>query len=429
MKQPFEMAELFSRPQEASDGFFVRHGLVIVLMLTYAVATMDRQILAILQEPIKRDLQLSDGQLGLLTGFSFVVFYSLFGMVFGMLVDRFSRRLLIAISMISWSAMTALTGAAQSFAFILAARIGVAIGEAGVVPASASIISGRYAAEHRAGAMSFLFVAVPLGMLAGFYLGGRLEHAVGWRMTFMLAGIPGGILAVGVQLFVREPARTVVSNPIRLGEGLRLLARSRTLRGLALAAPLSGLVSVAMNTWGASYLIRSHGMSVADVGTVLGLAFGVGGAVGSFGTGLLADRLATRDLRWYLWLLTLISAIMAPLIVASLTASNSATAVFFLILPCAFGVAFSGLVVSVLNVISPPQFRGTATALSILIGNIGTGVGAWLIGATSDLLAPTFGTASIKYALLIIVPAVAILAAIQYARAARSLPEELSRGE
>jgi predicted MFS family arabinose efflux permease len=92
-------------------------------------------------------------------------------------------------------------------------------------------------------------------------------------------------------------------------------------------------------------------------------------------------------------------------------------------------VAFSGLVVSVLNVISPPQFRGTATALSILIGNIGTGVGAWLIGATSDLLAPTFGTASIKYALLIIVPAVAILAAIQYARAARSLPEELSRGE
>jgi predicted MFS family arabinose efflux permease len=410
----------------SARGFFSRHGLLIVLMLTYAVATMDRQILAILQEPIKRELHLSDGALGLLTGFSFVLFYSLFGLLVGRLADRFSRRLVIVLSLIAWSVMTALTGVVQSFLYLLLTRAGVAIGEAGVVPASASIISARYRSGRRAGAMSFLFVAVPLGMLLGFFLGGRLEHAVGWRMTFVLAGVPGVILAIALLLFVREPARSVGNAPIQFGEGLRVLARSNTLRGLAIAAPLSGLIAVAMNTWGASYLIRSHGMSIANVGEVLGLAFGVGGAVGSFGTGLLADRLAIKEVRWYLWMLVLINVAIAPLIGASLMVESGTTAVIFLVLPCAFSGAFSGLVVSVLNVISPAQFRGTATALAILIGNIGTGVGAWLIGALSDLLAPRFGSASVKYALLIIVPAAAILAAIQYARAARTLPEELS---
>src|ERR1700753_2272317 len=133
-----------SQAGQPTTSLLARHGLLIVLMLTYAVATIDRQILAILQEPIKRELQLSDGQLGLLTGFSFVVFYSLFGILIGRVVDRFPRRLIIVMSLFIWSALTALTGTVQSFLFLVLTRAGVAIGEAGVVPASASIISNRY---------------------------------------------------------------------------------------------------------------------------------------------------------------------------------------------------------------------------------------------------------------------------------------------
>jgi predicted MFS family arabinose efflux permease len=411
------------------ESFLARHGLLILLMLTYAVATMDRQVLAILQEPIKQELRLTDSELGLLTGFSFTLFYSLFGMLVGRLVDRFSRRAVIIVSLLAWSAMTVLTSAAHSFLFLMMTRMGVAIGEAGVVPSSASIISDRYSPRARAAAMSFLFAGVPLGMLFGFYLGGRIEHLVGWRTTFLLAGIPGAALALAAFPFVRDPPRITTREPIRLAAGLKRLAQSRVLRLFALATPLSGMVSASMNSWGASYLIRTFHLSIAEVGAVLGLAFGVGGLIGSFGTGLLADRLASRNVRWYAWILALISAGMAPLILASLLASQAAWAIAFLILPCAFGIAFSGCVVAVVNVISPPQFRGTATALAIVTGNLGTGLGAWLIGGVSDLLAPTFGSGSVKYALIFVVPATALIAAVLYARAAVTLPAELARGE
>jgi predicted MFS family arabinose efflux permease len=401
---------------------------LIFLALTFAVATMDRQILAILQDTVKHELHLSDGQLGLLTGFSFALFYSAFGIPVGMLADRWPRRIVLAISMIVWSVMTALASVAPSFTYLLLTRIGVGIGEAGVTPASALIIAERYSRRHRAGAMSFFYVGPPLGMLLGFFLGSRLAHTVGWRMTFLLAGLPAIFLAVLLLLLIREPTRSIHSEPILLKEGLRNVAGYKTLRRLAVAAGLSTIVAIAPMSWGASYLIRLHGMSVIDVGTSLGLAFGIGGVIGNFGTGLLVDRLTVRDVRWYVWLPAVTTIINGLFIWAALMASSGTTAVLCLLLPCALGTAFNGVVVSVVNMIAPPRFRGAATALYVLSCNlVGNGIGAWLIGIASDMFAPTEGAASIKYALLSLVPCTAVLAAMQYVLASRTLRNDLLR--
>jgi predicted MFS family arabinose efflux permease len=275
--------------------------------------------------------------------------------------------------------------------------------------------------------MSFFFTGQSLGLLLGFFLGSRLEQAVGWRMSFFFAGLPGIVLAIFLLLRVREPARSISSEPIGLRAGLRCLAGYKTLRRLAVAVVLGTLTASALMSWGASYLIRLHGMSVADVGTALGLAYGIGGAIGVFAIGLLADRLVVRDLRWYLWLPAIVTAIIVPLVCAALTASSGTTATLFLLFPCAFGSTFTGVVYSVLNMIAPAQFRATTTALFVIIMSIfGTGLGTWLIGIASDLLAPMSETASIKYALLAIVPGAAILAAIQYVRAAQTLRADLA---
>jgi predicted MFS family arabinose efflux permease len=411
-------------------SFLRRHGLLLLLMATYATSYMDRQILSILQEPIRRDLHLTDSQLGLLTGFSFALFYAVLGIPIGQLVDRWIRRNILAVSMFGWSVMTAATSLAPSFGFMLLTRIGVAVGEAGVTPTGVSLISDRYPAHQRASAIA-LFVGVggPLGGLIGFIWGGLCAPAFGWRATFLFAGLPGIVLALIVRLFVREvPRVATVQRPIHLRAGIAHLARYATLRHLACAIALAMISTHAAWSWMASYLIRHLGMPVSQVGVQLGLLFGIGGAIGNFSIGLLGDRLGKRSVRWYLWVPAIISAASIPFICLALLAKTGPGALFWLVLPCTFGAAFGSLTMSVLQMLTAERFRGTATALYILLTMLfGYGVGAWLIGMASDWLAPHVGAASLQYALLTIVPAAALIAAIEYVRAAAALPADLER--
>jgi predicted MFS family arabinose efflux permease len=409
---------------ERSASFLARYGVLILLMLTYATSYMDRQILSILQEPIRHDLHLSDSQLGLLTGFSFALFYAVLGIPIGQLVDRWSRRNILAISMLGWSVLTAATSLAPSFAFMLLTRIGVAVGEAGVTPAGVSLIAERYPVHQRASAIAF-FVGVggPLGGLIGFIWGGFCAPALGWRATFLLAGMPGIALSLVLLAVVREVPRPIVSHrPIHLRQGVVHLARYKTLRHLALAIAFAMISTHAAWSWMASYMIRHLGVPIAQVGTELGLLFGFGGAFGNFSIGLLSDRLGLKNIGWYLWLPAIISAASAPIICLALSAHSGSGVILWLILPCTFGAAFGGLTISVLHLLTPERFRGTATALYILLTMLfGYGVGTWLIGFVSDLFASHVGSASIKYALLTVAPAAAVIAAIEFVRAAKTL--------
>jgi predicted MFS family arabinose efflux permease len=403
------------------------HRMLGLLTLGYTVSTVDRYVLAILQEPIKKELHLTDSDLGLLTGFAFALFYSLFAIPIGRLADRWSRPKLLALVMVLWSAMTALTATAPSFAWLLTFRIGVAVGEAGVVPASASLITSRYASKHLAAAMSFFFMGPSLGLLIAFLGGSRLAQSIGWRFTFLVAALPGIILAITLLLALREESRANAAEPMRFLDGLRHLARLKVLRPYGVAVCLSVLVATAPMSWAAPYLIRSHGMSLAEVGFILALAFGAGGAVANFTSGIIVDRLVRRDIRWYLWFPAALMGIIAPMIAGAMIATNGKLAVVLLVVPCMLGVSFAGIALAVLNRITPEHFRGATTAIYILVTNIlGIGAGTWLVGIVSDLLASRAHADSLKYAILLIVPMAAVLALIAYLLAAAHLRRELS---
>ena len=178
-----------------------------LLTLTYALNFVDRQILAILQEPIKAELGLSDSQLGLLTGFAFAVFYVVCGIPIARWADRGVRRSIIALAIAVWSVMTGLCGLAQNYVQLLLARIGVGVGEAGGSPPAHSMISDIFPPAERATALSTYSVGINIGIMVGFLMGGWLNEFFGWRVAFLAVCVPGLVMALVLRLTLAEPER------------------------------------------------------------------------------------------------------------------------------------------------------------------------------------------------------------------------------
>jgi predicted MFS family arabinose efflux permease len=404
-----------------------RHGILLILTLTYVVAFVDRQLLAVLQESIKHDLKLSDTDLGLLSGTSFALFYVAFGIPLARFADRWVRRDVIAISMAIWSVMTALTGFAQNFTHIAVARIGVGIGEAGCNPPGYSMLSDIYSPRHRATAMAVYAMGASFGIMVGFLFGGWLNDAVGWRSAFLLLGTPGIILALIIKLRVPEPVRTGASAPIAsFMSGLRFLASRRTLRRMALGVFFAAVAMYGPIVWGASYFIRVHHMSVAQVGAWLALVLGVGGALGQFGAGLLGDYLGRSDQRWYFWQPALVLLLSVPLLAGGFLASSGHLAMLLLCAPMMLSASYASVSLATLSRIAPPDFTATATALFLAIASGGgLGIGAGVIGLISDRLSPIYGADSLRYSLLLVVPLTSVLGAACFYLASRSLSGDL----
>ncbi|MCW8926271.1 MAG: MFS transporter, partial [Xanthomonadales bacterium] len=189
----------------AKTGY--RYYVLAVLTLVYTFNFIDRQLLVILQEPVKADLGLSDTQLGLLTGFAFAVFYVVCGIPIARWADKSVRRSIIAFSLAVWSFMTAISGMTQNFLQLLLARMGVGVGEAGGSPPAHSMISDIFKPTFRATALSIYSIGIYIGILIGFLLGGWIAEFFGWRLAFLVVGVPGLILALVVRFSVQEPVR------------------------------------------------------------------------------------------------------------------------------------------------------------------------------------------------------------------------------
>jgi predicted MFS family arabinose efflux permease len=418
--------------QRRALPFLRRHGALILLMLTFMVAFVDRQLLAILQESVKRDLNLTDSQLGLLSGTAFALFYITFGVPIGRLADVWVRRDLIAISLAAWSAMTSLTGLAQSFLHIVLARIGVAVGEAGCNPAGYSMIADLYPPHQRATATAFFNTGASWGMLLGFLLGGWLEAVVGWRGAFIIVGLPGVALALILRFSIKEPPRAAAKqqNTVSFAQGLRFISTKQSLIALGLGVSFSGTAGYVPILWGASYFIRVHELTPAEIGTWLALTLGLCGAIASLTAAFFADKLALRDLRWRVRIPALINLVSAPLWALGFIAPTGAAAMAWLFVPLALCNAFSGIAYALINSLTPPTFRATASAIFLLLANgVGMGIGVLGVGALSDALLPTYGVHSIQYAILIVVPAAALLAAASYFWAASSLRADQAAAE
>ena len=203
-------AQPLPEPENPYASTARRNYVLVVLTLVYTFNFVDRQLLSILQEAIKLDLSLSDAQLGLLTGFAFAMFYVTAGIPIARLADRSNRRNIVAVSVGLWSFMTAISGFVQNYLQLLLARVGVGVGEAGGSPPSHSIVSDIFPKKQRASALAFYSTGVNLGILFGFLFGGWLNEFFGWRVAFMVVGVPGIMLAILVRTTVREPVRGLV---------------------------------------------------------------------------------------------------------------------------------------------------------------------------------------------------------------------------
>jgi predicted MFS family arabinose efflux permease len=403
-----------------------------VLFLVTAFNLMDRQILAILLEPIKRDLQLSDTAMGLLTGFAFVALYAIASIPIARLADATSRRAIIASALAFWSAMTALSACAGSFAQLALARAGVGFAESATGPASNSMIADLYPPQRRAFAMSMLATASPFGVMLAFVAGGALNDAVGWRMTLICAGLPGIVLALVVWLTVREPERGgAESGPADTTRydfrpTLRYLSQSQSFVYLTLGAAASIFAIMAMIVWSPSVLTRIHGVPTATAGLSLGIATGFGGLIGAPLSGWLASRLSRRDVRWLLRLPAVTSVLAAPcLALFLLLPPVAALPFFFLAVVCCS--AMLGPVMTAAQDIAKVRMRATASALMILTFNfIGTGLGPVAVGALSDLLADSLGSSSIRAALGLAVAA-SVIAGALFHLGARDLRADVAR--
>jgi predicted MFS family arabinose efflux permease len=399
----------------------------------YSFNFIDRQLLAILQEPIKLELSLSDSQLGLLTGFAFALFYVIAGIPIARWADRSNRRNIISLSLGLWSLMTAVSGLTHNFIQLLAARVGVGVGEAGGSPPSHSIVSDIFPPEKRASAMSFYSTGVNIGILFGFLLGGWLNEFFGWRVAFIVVGAPGVLLALLVRFTLREPIRGLTENKqssdeqVPFSQVLHLLWSRLSFRHMVFAGSLNAFVIYATVNWLASFFIRSHGMTTGELGTWLAMSSGLFGAIGVFFGGFFADKLASRDKRWYVWLSAVMMLICVPFTIAVYSASNQYTALILAFVPGTLFNVYLGTTIATTHGLVGQRMRATSSAILFLVLNIiGLGLGPWSIGLLSDYLLPTLGTESLRYALLYIIPAVTFWSACHFYLASRTLRDDLA---
>jgi len=403
-----------------------------VLTLIYCFSFIDRQLLAIMQESIKADLKLSDSQLGLLTGFAFALFYVTAGIPIARMADNGNRRNIVSIAIFVWSIMTAISGFAQNYIQLLLARIGVGIGEAGGNPPSHSMISDIFPPHKRATAFGIYFTGVNIGIMFGFLLGGWLNQVFGWRVAFIIVGLPGILIAALLRWTVKEPARGLIENKeassdkTTIREVAKILWNSRSFRHMAMGAGLQAFVLYSMASWLASFFIRSHGMETGELGLWLAMILGVGGGIGVLCGGYLGDRLSARDRRWYMWMPAIIGLISIPLAAYIYIAENNYIALMCAILPGSVATVFLGPTIAATHGLVNPRMRALSSALiSFVINIVGLGAGPFVIGFLSDMMEPKSGAESLRYAMLYVLPVIQFWCVCHFFLAARTLREDM----
>ena len=431
------MTDPASRESSAAAIDHERYRWVVlwVLFVVYVFNFIDRQIVTILQEPIKRDLGLSDAQLGLLSGFAFAIFYATLGIPIARLADRTSRSLVITVSLAVWSLMTALCGLAQNFLSLLILRIGVGVGEAGCSPPAHSLISDYFPAKQRGTALGIYSMGIYVGVMFGLVAGGWISEFFGWRRAFLAVGLPGLAFAVVAGLLLKEPPRGLSDNQSLRSEDsttpslldvFRFLWSRRSFRHISFGGALHAFVSYGAGGWLPPFLMRVHGMSAGEVGTWLGLMTGLLGGFGVFAGGWVADRWGAHDQRAYTWVCAISLILHAPFAIAAYLMGNPYMTFALLVIPLILGPVYNAPNFAMTQGLVPIKMRAAAAAVLLFILNlIGMGLGPVFVGWLSDVLMPRVGVDSLRYALLATI-AFNLWGAVHYLLAARTLREELA---
>lgn len=394
--------------------------LVFIFFMTNLLSTMDRAVLPVLVEPIRKEFGMTDSQVGSLS-LAFAIFYAIFGLFLGRLTDTWSRPKLLGISIGLFSIGTMLTGFVQNFIQLFIMRTSVGVGEAGSLPASYSLIGDSFKPQHRASAMALIQSGLGIGSTLGLVLAGVLAQSFGWRNTFIAFGVPGLLLALAILLTIKEPGRgrferapTVVDGQSSLLDSIKTLASNRTFSFIALSYSVTTFGIYGLGYWIPALLIRSYQMSMRDIGLVYGSIAGGAIVVGMLVGAVVAAPLLKADRRWEMWMPGIVNILVTVTYIAAFSVNSlTLTLTFIGISTFLLGFTVGPASASIQSTV-PARMRGVAVAITMFISAfVGQGLGPWGIGLASTALSPTLGDGSLK-AVLQIVPLVFIVGGILY---------------
>ncbi|HEX4301640.1 MAG TPA: MFS transporter [Rhizomicrobium sp.] len=410
-----------------------RHYVLFMVTLVFVVNYLDRQVLAILLPLIKAEFHVSDSALGLLTGPAFVVLYATLGVPLALMADRVNRRNLIAGSLALFSLMTVLCNYTVSFWQLLAARVGVGIGEAGTGPSINAIIADLYPPKERASALAIYSAGLNVGLLFAFFGGGWVAQHYGWRMAFLLAGLPGLVLVFLFLFTVEEPKRGYSEGLADGGAAPGLIATAKVLWGqrsfrfLSLGTSMSAFGGYAAIAFVPSFLARSHGMTPAQIGLLLSITTGIFGFIGTVLSGIVADRVGKGDIGRSMLVPVVATFIGLPFAPVFYLSPNLMFVMIALAIPAFLGASYLGPAYSATQGLVPLRMRATAAAILLFVLNmIGLGLGPLGVGILSDLLTPWLHQDALRWALLS-TTITSLIGAFFYWQSSRTLAQDMAR--
>ncbi len=439
-----------------------KHWLVFVLFLVSINNFSDRAILAVLAQPIKEDLLLTDTQLGILQGLGFAILYSVMGVPLGMLAERVNRTRLIAACIAVWSAMTVACGLATNFITLLLGRIGVGIGEAGAQPCTNSLLSDHFPSDRRGSVLAIIALGAPFGFLMGQAIGGWVASEWGWRAGFYAMGIPGLIVALIAWLTLREPPRgladgyTTVTSAPSLKAVLSTLASKRSYLHVLAAFTVSGFALNSIANFVLPFYLRGFDVPLATLGVLFGFVTFTSNGLGMLVSGFGFDWLSRRDRRWMVWGPAIVMTLCIPIYFGAFISQTVLISLAFIWFANFFVIMFMAPTMATIQNLVGPRMRATTTAITALVGGLlGTGLGPTVLGMLSDFYAKrafiagsnfiascpggrspdgpgsamdiaclAASTTGLRYALITVLVAF-VWAAVHYLLAARSLQADL----
>jgi MFS family permease len=399
-----------------------RRYVLLALMTIYAYNFADRLALGLVLQQIKADLSLSDTQLGILSGIAFASLYAVMGIPIARWADRGNRVTIISITTAVWSVMIALSGFARTFVQLILLRAGAAVGEAGCIPPAHSLISDYFTRTERPRALAIHMLGGSLSVVIGYFVAGWLNELYGWRVMFIVLGLPGLGLAALAYFTLKEPRRSEQSkNGIadqlprddtaapNLTDVYKILWANQTFRQIVFCFLVVMFCNYAILQWQAVFFMRSYSLRSGELGTWFAAIYSTGGVAGTYLGGVWASS-RFADNNEQLQLRVVATAYLACGICSLLMylSTNRYWAFGFMGLTAVAGGITTGPLFAAIQTVVPRRMRATSIAVLYLFGNLlGMGLGPVVTGAISDALAPWAGQESLRYAMTLICPAFA----------------------